>query len=145
MHPVIMSSVPPESRMLNEEIFGPVLPVITYRTPEEALTFINARPKPLALYIFTQEKKFRNKVLNETSSGTVCINDCGIQFLHHDLPFGGINNSGIGKSHGYFGFQAFSNEKPVLKQKNGFTGVKTFYPPYTSRTKRIMDWFLKLF
>lgn len=145
MHPVIMSSVPPESRMLNEEIFGPVLPIVTYKTLEQALAFINARPKPLALYIFTQEKKFQQKILNETSSGTVCINDCGIQFLHHDLPFGGINNSGIGKSHGYFGFQAFSNEKPVLKQKNGFTGVKAFYPPYTSRTRQIMDWFLKLF
>jgi aldehyde dehydrogenase (NAD+) len=131
--------------MLNEEIFGPVLPIVTYKKMEEALSFINSRPKPLALYIFTQEKKFRQKVLEQTSSGTVCINDCGIQFLHHDLPFGGINNSGIGKSHGYFGFQAFSNEKPVLKQKNGFTAVKALYPPYTSRTKKIMDWFLKLF
>lgn len=145
MHPVILTNVPSGSRVLYEEIFGPVLPIVTYRNPDEALHFINARPKPLALYVFTQEKSLRQKFLKESSSGTVCINDCGIQFLHHLLPFGGINNSGMGKSHGFFGFQTFSNEKPVLKQKNGFTGIKPIYPPYTSRTRQIMDWFLKFF
>jgi len=145
MHPVILTGVPVDSRMMKEEIFGPVLPVITYRKVEEAIAFIDSRPKALALYIFTREKNFYQKVLKETSSGTVCLNDCGIQFLHHALPFGGINNSGIGKTHGQFGFQAFSNEKPVLKQKKGLTSVKVFYPPYTRRTKQFMDWFLKLF
>ena len=145
MHPVILTQVPPGSRIMKEEIFGPVLPVITYKRIEEALAIVGSRPKPLALYIFTQQKTLRQKVVRETSSGTVCINDCGIQFLHHELPFGGINNSGIGKSHGHFGFLAFSNEKPVLKQKNGFTAVQAFYPPFTRRTKQLMDWFLKLF
>ncbi|MEX2234490.1 MAG: aldehyde dehydrogenase family protein [Cyclobacteriaceae bacterium] len=145
MHPVILTEVAPHSRMMQEEIFGPVLPVITYRTVEEALATVNSKPKALALYIFTTERRVQQKVLKETSSGTVCVNDCGIQFLHHDLPFGGINNSGMGKSHGHYGFLAFSNEKPVLKQKNGFTAVKAFYPPYTPRTKQLMDWFLRLF
>ena len=145
MHPVILTQVPPESRIMKEEIFGPVLPVLTYKRIEEALALIGSKPKALALYIFTQQKTLRQRVVRETSSGTVCINDCGIQFLHHELPFGGINNSGIGKSHGHFGFLAFSNEKPVLKQKSGFTAVQAFYPPFTRRTKQLMDWFLKLF
>lgn len=109
------------------------------------IDLINEKPKALALYIFTQQKRLQQKVLKETSSGTVCVNDCGIQFLHHNLPFGGVNNSGMGKSHGFFGFQAFSNEKAVLKQKNGFTSVKAFYPPYTRRSNQLMDWFLKFF
>jgi len=145
MHPVILTDVSPDSRIMNEEIFGPVLPVITYRKIEEALALIHSKPKALALYIFSRDKQVQQKVLKETSSGTVCINDCGIQFLHHDLPFGGVNHSGIGISHGQFGFQSFSNEKPVLKQKSGVTAVKAFYPPFTSRTKKVMDWFLRLF
>ena len=145
MHPVILTEIPRGSRMLHEEIFGPVLPVISYNNPETALTIIQSKPKPLALYVFSQSKQFQRKILKETTSGTACVNECGIQFLHPGLPFGGINNSGIGKSHGYSGFQAFSNEKSVLKQRNGFTSAKALYPPYTVRTKQLMDWFLRLF
>ena len=145
MHPVILTDVPPDSRIMQDEIFGPVLPVLTYKKIEEALQIIQSKPKALAVYIFTGQKSLRQLVARETSSGTVCVNDCGIQFLHHELPFGGISNSGIGKSHGHFGFLAFSNEKPVLKQKNGFTAVQAFYPPFPRRTQRLMDWFLKLF
>ena len=130
---------------MNEEVFGPVLPIITYQHLEEAIEYINKKPKPLALYIFTGQKNVKQKVLLETSSGTVCVNDCSVQFLHHNLPFGGVNNSGIGKSHGHAGFLSFSNEKAVLKQKNGFTSAKTFYPPYTRRSNQLMDWFLKFF
>ncbi len=68
-----------------------------------------------------------------------------IRYRVHNLPFGGVNNSGMGKPHGFFGFHAFSNEKPVLKQKNGFASVKAFYPPYTRRSNQLMDWFLKFF
>ena len=145
MHPVIITQVAAGSKLLEEEIFGPVLPVITFETMEEVLSIINSKPKPLALYIFTTSRNEYTDILKQTSSGTVCINECGVQFLHHELPFGGINNSGIGKAHGYFGFQAFSNEKPVLKQKNGLTAVKAFYPPFTPATRKLMDWFLKLF
>jgi aldehyde dehydrogenase (NAD+) len=145
IHPMILTNVSLESRIMSEEIFGPILPIVTYRDLEEALSIINSKPKALGLYVFTQEKKVSNKVLRETSSGAVCVNDCAIHFLHHNLPFGGINNSGMGKSHGYHGFLAFSNEKPVLKQKSGFTSVQAFYPPYTSFSRKLMDWFLKLF
>ncbi|HEX8039567.1 MAG TPA: aldehyde dehydrogenase family protein [Chryseosolibacter sp.] len=145
MHPVILTHVPPGCRLMQEEIFGPVLPVISYHDLRDAIRIVNEKPKALALYVFTSSEKVRDQVLRETSSGTACINDCAIQFLHHNLPFGGINSSGIGKSHGHFGFLAFSNQKAVLKQKKGFTSVKLFYPPYTSRSRRIMDWFLRLF
>jgi aldehyde dehydrogenase (NAD+) len=145
IHPMILTQVPVQARLMTEEIFGPILPVLTYKKPEEAIAIINSKPKALALYVFTRQNKIRDKILTETSSGGVCINDCGIHFLHHNLPFGGVNNSGIGKSHGYYGFLAFSNEKPVLKQKRGFTSVRAFYPPYTSLSAKLMDWFLKLF
>jgi aldehyde dehydrogenase (NAD+) len=145
MHPIILTNIPVASRLMQEEIFGPVLPIISYTKIEEALGIIHSKPKPLALYVFATQRSLRDRIIRETSAGTVCINDCGIQFLHHDLPFGGINNSGMGKSHGHFGFITFSNEKPVLKQKNGMTAVQAFYPPFTRRTRQIMDWFLKLF
>jgi len=145
IHPMVLSQVSNDSRILEEEIFGPILPIITYTTLGEAVQIINSKPKALALYIFSTENKEQKKVLKETSAGAVCINDAGIHFLHHDLPFGGVNNSGIGKSHGHFGFLTFSNEKPVLKQKRGITSVKGFYPPYTNTSRKLMDWFLKLF
>lgn len=145
MHPVMLTDVPIDCRLMNEEIFGPVLPVISYHRIEDALEIIQSKPKPLALYLFSASRALQRKVLNETTSGTACINDCGIQFLHHGLPFGGVNHSGIGIAHGQFGFRAFSNEKPVLKQKSGVTAIKVFYPPFTRRTKQFMDWFLRLF
>jgi aldehyde dehydrogenase (NAD+) len=145
IHPMILTHIHSGARLLEEEIFGPILPVLTYKTIEEAINIVNAKPKALALYIFTANEKVQLQILAETSAGGVCVNDCGIHFLHHGLPFGGVNNSGIGKSHGHFGFLAFSNEKPVLKQRTGLTSVKAFYPPYTSRSKKLMDWFLKLF
>jgi aldehyde dehydrogenase (NAD+) len=144
-HPMILTNVPLSTRLMSEEIFGPILPIITYRNLEESISLINSKPKALGLYVFTKEKSAREKVLRETSSGGMCINDCAIHFLHHNLPFGGVNNSGMGKSHGYHGFLAFSNEKPVLKQKSGFTSIQAFYPPYTSFSRKLMDWFLKLF
>ncbi|HYG19642.1 MAG TPA: aldehyde dehydrogenase family protein [Ohtaekwangia sp.] len=144
-HPVILTHVPPHARLLNEEIFGPILPVVIYKSMDDAVAIINDKPKPLALYVFARNSGDQQKILQETSAGGVCINDCGIQFLHHGLPFGGINNSGMGKSHGRYGFIAFSNEKPILKQRGGFTSVKLFYPPYTSFSRKMMDWFLKLF
>lgn len=145
MHPVILSNVSPESRIMEEEIFGPVLPVLTYTDLSKAIALINSKAKALALYVFSSKKSIQKTILENTSAGGVCINDCGIHFLHHNLPFGGVNNSGMGKSHGYFGFLAFSHEKGVLAQKSGLTTLKPFYPPYTKRSRKLMDWFLKLF
>lgn len=145
IHPTILMDVPSSCRIMNEEIFGPILPIITFSNLNDAIALVNEKPKPLGLYIFSGDRKEQRKILTETSSGGACINDNSIQFLHHNLPFGGVNNSGIGKSHGYYGFLAFSNEKPVLIQRKGITMVKAFYPPYTKRSARLMEWFLKLF
>ena len=145
IYPVVLSNVSRQSRVMEEEIFGPILPIITYTTLDEAIEFVNNKPKPLALYIFGTNRSEIGRIKNETSSGSVCINDCAIQFLHPYLPFGGVNTSGIGKSHGYYGFLAFSNEKPVLRQRRGFTAFRLFYPPYTKGVQRMIDWVLKLF
>ncbi|HRI79829.1 MAG TPA: aldehyde dehydrogenase family protein [Cyclobacteriaceae bacterium] len=143
--PVILSDIPAGAKIMEEEIFGPLLPVITFKEKEEVVNQINSRPKPLALYIFSQKRAFRNYILKNTSAGGVCINECVLQFTHPNLPFGGVNNSGIGKSHGYSGFLAFSNEKPVLKQKNGWSGPYLLYPPYTQKMKKVVDILLKWF
>ena len=144
-HPVILSQVPAHARLMEEEIFGPILPIIPFGQVEEVVQYVNSKPKPLALYIFGQDKSFRKHILDHTSSGTACVNDCVLQFTHPNLPFGGVNNSGIGKSHGYYGFLAFSNQKPVLRQKSGFTLSSFFYPPFTpamrKRIEPILRWF----
>ena len=145
LSPVILTNVPLDARIWEEEIFGPVLPVATFRTQEEVAEVINKRPKPLALYIFSQRKGFQDYLLQHTTSGTACINECVLQFTHPNLPFGGVNQSGIGKSHGQYGFMAFSNEKSVLRQKSGWAAPYLLYPPYTRRMKKIVDVLLKWF
>lgn len=144
VHPTILTNVSTEAQVMQEEIFGPVLPVMTYSRPNEPIEFVNGRPKPLALYVFGS-KRFREKVVSETSAGTVCMNDCITQFTHPNLPFGGVNFSGIGKAHGYSGFLAFSNEKPVLRARGGFNLSYLFHPPYTPRMKKLIDLLLRWF
>lgn len=144
-YPTILKNVSLTSRLMQEEIFGPILPILTFRNVEDAITIVNSKPKPLGLYLFSQSKRERELILRNTSSGGVCINDCSIQFLHHRLPFGGVNTSGLGKSHGHAGFLTFSNEKPVLKQRKGLTSVKILYPPYTNRIQKLLNAFIKLF
>lgn len=141
--PTVLSEVPLTIRLMEEEIFGPVLPIVTYYQTSEAIQFINSKPKPLALYVFSKSWEFKNKLLQMTSSGSVAVNDCVIQFMNPNLPFGGVNQSGFGKSHGYHGFLAFSNQKSVLKQKTGLTSVKPLFPPYTSLTQNAIDFLLK--
>jgi aldehyde dehydrogenase (NAD+) len=143
IHPMILSNVLPSSRIMEEEIFGPLLPVISYSTADEAIHWINSKPKPLALYIFSRNSEFQDKVLSSTSAGSVCINECVIQFTHANLPFGGVNNSGIGKSHGYYGFLEFSNQKPILKQMSRVSSIGFLYPPFRPKLKRIVNLMLK--
>lgn len=145
LHPIILCHVPDDALLMQEEIFGPVLPVRTYKNIAEVLNIVNSKPKPLALYIFGTDAAERNRIITETSSGAVCVNDCAIHFLHINLPFGGVNHSGIGKAHGFYGFQAFSNEKPVLVQRSGITTVSFFYPPYNARVKKLTEWIIRLF
>jgi aldehyde dehydrogenase (NAD+) len=143
--PTVLSNVSPECQLMKEEIFGPILPVLQYKELDECIDFINSRPKPLALYVFGSNRNELNRVLTHTSSGGVCINDCAIHFLNHNLPFGGVNHSGMGKAHGYYGFLAFSNEKPVLRQRKGVTSVSFLYPPYTKFVQRLLNTLIRLF
>jgi aldehyde dehydrogenase (NAD+) len=141
--PTILTHVAPDSMIMEEEIFGPILPIVEISSKDEAIDFVNGKPKPLALYLFSNDRGFRKKVLSETSAGGVCINDCLIQFVHPNLPFGGVNNSGIGKSHGLAGFLAFSNEKPVVVQKSGLSTAYLFHPPFGSLKRKVLDWVIR--
>lgn len=143
--PTLLSNVSNDSRIMQEEIFGPILPIKTYQDLDEVIRFINDKPKPLALYVFSQKKKVIEKVKKETSSGMMTINDAVLQFAHPHLPIGGVNNSGIGKAHGHTGFIAFSNEKAIVKQRIGLTMAKTVYPPYSRFKNFMIDMMVKYF
>lgn len=111
--PTIIDEVKPEYHVMNEEIFGPVLPVLSYENIEEAIGFINANEKPLAFYYFGKNGKAK-EVLNKTTSGGGCINDTLMHITNHNLPFGGVGNSGLGKYHGRESFLAFSNRRAIV-------------------------------
>ncbi|MDP3166575.1 MAG: aldehyde dehydrogenase family protein [Hydrogenophaga sp.] len=140
--PTLIDQVSPDAKIMQEEIFGPLLPVIAYRDLDEVIGKINAQPKPLALYIWTKNGKVADKVLRETSSGGACVNHSVVQFLHGRLPFGGVNNSGLGSAHGIYGFKAFSHERAVVK--TWLLLASTFYPPYTHLSRRLINWTLRL-
>lgn len=142
--PTILSNISTDSKIMAEEIFGPILPIVEYEDTKEAIAFINKKPKPLALYIFCNDKITVDTILTNTSSGGVCINDAVIYFSQINLPFGGVNASGMGRAHGFHGFKTFSNEKAVLKQGR-FSPLKLIYPPYTKRVQKIVDLMLKYF
>lgn len=130
-----------QRKIMQEEIFGPVLPIIGYQTIDEAIDIINRLPKALALYLYSQDSQNIEQVQSRTSSGGFCINHNVLHFLHNNLPFGGVNNSGIGNSHGEYGFRAFSHERGVMEDK--FTLTHLLFPPYTGWVKQLIRWVLK--
>lgn len=130
--PTLLEKVDLNSDVMKEEIFGPLLPLISFQNLNEAIHFINERPKPLALYMYSHSRLNIDEVLQSTSAGGVCINDSVIHFSHHGLPFGGVQESGLGSYHGVYGFKAFSHEKPVLIQSAWGKFMRLVYPPYTS-------------
>lgn len=143
--PTLISNIREDMLVFQEEIFGPILPILTYSHLNDALALIHSQPKPLALYFFGKDESRAKRVMAETSSGNLVINDCVLHFLHSELPFGGVNNSGIGKAHGKYGFLAFSNEKGVLKQRVGFNNVSLLRPPYGLRVKKLIATMMKWF
>ncbi|MDJ0366311.1 aldehyde dehydrogenase family protein [Hymenobacter sp. H14-R3] len=143
IEPTILTNVPAGATVLEEEIFGPLLPVLTFERLPEAAAYVNARLPPLAQYVFTTSPANRRYLLDTVAAGGAAVNETIIQLAHPDLPFGGVGNSGLGKAHGHAGFLAFSNEKSVLQQRVGFTGIKQFYPPYTGRVRRLLGLLLK--
>jgi aldehyde dehydrogenase (NAD+) len=133
----LLDNVTPDMKIMEEEIFGPLLPILSYEDIDECLSIINARHKPLALYMFSNSKKNINKVIQNTSSGGMVINEINSHFLNLELPFGGVNASGFGRSHGYEGFRSFSNERTMLK--NGrLSQIGLIFPPYTKWTKKMI-------
>jgi aldehyde dehydrogenase (NAD+) len=130
--PTLLENIPAGSAILAEEIFGPVLPIIEYTDLEQVIAAINAAPKPLALYMWSRDRAATRKVLQQTSSGGACVNHCVAHFVHGNLPFGGVNNSGMGSAHGEYGFKAFSHERAVMRA-SPLMLIKLFFPPYTPR------------
>ena len=141
--PTVVTDVGQDSRLMTEEIFGPVLPAIGFRSLQEAIDIVNSREKPLALYIFSKSRSNIRQVLNHTQAGTTCINNSLLQFNNHYLPFGGDNNSGIGKSHGWYGFEAFSNARAVYKQVWPISTNDLLKPPYTGWKQWLADFTLR--
>ena len=134
---VVLVGVPtPEMRLDQEEIFGPLLPILPYSDLGQVIDRINSRDKPLALYIFDRDQARIDRILAETTSGGVGINLTVVHYTQGNLPFGGVNSSGIGASHGLFGFRAFSHERAVLR--NRFLALPILFPPYGRRTMRLI-------
>ncbi|GAC1491059.1 MAG: aldehyde dehydrogenase family protein [Vulcanimicrobiaceae bacterium] len=132
--PTVLAGVGPGAPIMDEEIFGPVLPVLTYATLDDALVRINARPKPLALYAFSRDERAVEKILGGTSAGGTLVNDTVLHCANHNLPFGGVGESGIGSYHGHFGFKAFSHERAVMRQTKASL-APMLEPPYTVKTR----------
>lgn len=142
--PTVLTNAPDDSRIMEEEIFGPVLPVIGYSDIEDVIAKINARPKPLALYIYSKNKKNINQIIDNTRAGGTCINHNAAHFFNTNLPFGGSNNSGIGKAHGYEGFKSFSNSRGVLKQHMP-NALEMLMPPYNDFKQKLINFTIKYF
>jgi aldehyde dehydrogenase (NAD+) len=118
VHPTMLTDVTPQMTILQEEIFAPLLPVMTYETLDQVIAYIDARDKPLALYIYSNDEANIEKILSSTSSGGVTVNGVFSHYLESQLPFGGVNQSGLGSYHGIFGFKAFSHERAVYRHQS---------------------------
>ena len=140
--PTLLNNLPETATLMQEEIFGPLLPVISYKSTDEAISYINAREKPLALYIYSRDSHTTEHILKQTRAGSTCINTNLLQYSNLHLPFGGVNNSGMGKSHGYYGFREFSNQRSVLEQHFP-TAMELLFPPYNEFKQRLANFTLR--
>lgn len=134
--PVVVANTNNSMSIMKEEIFGPLLPIITFESLNEVITQINELPKPLALYIMSKSSKTVNHIINNTSAGNTMVNELMMNVAHPDLPFGGVNNSGIGKSNGRYSFINFSNERGLMKRKWGTH--KFIYPPFNKTIYKLL-------
>jgi acyl-CoA reductase-like NAD-dependent aldehyde dehydrogenase len=141
MPPYLIRHAKPDSAVMREEIFGPLLPVVGYRSLEEAIAFVNARPRPLALYVFTESAAHREQVLTRIVAGGVTVNDTLLHFGAENLPFGGVGASGMGHYHGEFGFETFSKRQPIFRQARfNLTGM--IRPPYGKKFDALVKWMI---
>ena len=145
IEPTILTNISSKCKIHIEEIFGPILPIYEYNFLDDAINFINNNNKPLALYIFSKNKKNINRIINETSSGGVCINHSTLHYSNYHLPFGGVNNSGSGRCHGVHGFKEFSNAKSIFKQLVKISPTDLIIPPYTRFKEKIINLMIKYF
>ena len=137
--PTILIDPPDDASVMREEIFGPILPLKSYRTLAEAIAYVNARPRPLALYLFASSRRDIERVLTCTIAGGVCVNDTLLHVAAEDLPFGGVGASGMGHYHGQEGFDTFSKLKPVF-ERHGLSLGRSLRPPYSG----LHDWMRRI-
>lgn len=137
LRPALLLDVQADMAVMREEIFGPLLPLVGYGTPEEAIAFVNERPRPLALYWFGRDAARQREVLTRTISGGVTVNDVLLHIAQENLPFGGVGDSGIGAYHGEHGFRLFSKDKPVFEQSR-WAASGLLRPPYGKKAERII-------
>ena len=142
--PTVLTDVGPDAPVMAEEIFGPILPILTYKQLDDVPPLITARDKPLALYVFAEDQRAIDAILDGTTAGGTCINNAMLHFANPNLPFGGVGASGTGSYHGVHGFRAFSHERAVLRQGR-VDVLKTVYPPYGPKVTRMVKWMVKLF
>ena len=142
IEPTLLTEVTPESPCMQEEIFGPILPIITYDSLQEVEEFVLSRPKPLACYIFTGKKSTEQRLTSILSAGGICVNDTIVHLAVHSLPFGGVGQSGMGAYHGRTGFDTFSHAKPILHRAS-WLDLPFRYAPLTPLKERILRFFLK--
>lgn len=138
--PTIITGVTDDMAVMQQEIFGPVLPIKTYKHISEAIQYVNDRPRPLALYYFDESKEAAEEVLSQTISGGACVNDTMLHIAHENLPFGGIGPSGLGRYHGFDGFVEFSHKKGVLYQNKRFAVSKFVKAPYPPTALKVMNY-----
>jgi aldehyde dehydrogenase (NAD+) len=133
--PTVLVDVSVDAPIMQDEVFGPILPVLEIDSVDAVIDWVNERPRPLGLYVFTEDEDVAERILEATNSGDACVNDCSVHPLVPELPFGGVGNSGMGKYHGHWGFEAFTNARGVLYHSARIDpGVK--YPPYTEHTSQ---------
>jgi aldehyde dehydrogenase (NAD+) len=140
--PTVMTNVKPDAPIMHEEIFGPILPILTYDSLDQVYGWVSGREKPLSLYIFSEDHARTQEILSRTTAGGTCVNTNVAHLGNPNLPFGGIGPSGIGNYHGHFGFKTFSHERAVLRQ-GPFDTIRLFYPPYTPKVKKLVDLAIK--
>ncbi len=141
--PTVLIDVPLDAKVLHEEIFGPVLPIVPYDSLDEALAFIRARENPLVLYAFCRDNAALERIISGTSAGGMSVNDTLMQYMNPYLPFGGAGYSGIGRAHGEAGFRTFSNELSILHRKFDGPIRHWMFPPLTAKAQRLIDWIVK--
>lgn len=143
--PTVLTDVPLDTTLMQQEIFGPLLPILSVESLDEALHIVNERPPPLSLYLFTEDEATVDAVLGRTTAGSTCVNEGLLHFNNPELPFGGVGESGFGRGHGEAGFRAFSNERSVLRRSYGSALLRMLYPPYDSFTNMVVDKILRYF